>query len=110
MKPGKFDGAGSLEYFSAQFEICALYNRWSDDDIGDFLRCALDKAATQLLWDVGARENVSYEQLVDRLRQRYGVEGQAETFGFSSIIDANVLMRLSTRHSPSRSIGVSSSL
>lgn|SRR6218665_1545464 len=78
--------------------------------IGDFLRCALDKAATQLLWDVGARENVNYEQLVDRLRQRYGVEGQAETFGFSSIIDANVLMRLSTRHSPSRSIGVSSSL
>jgi len=80
MKPGKFDGTGSLESFLTQFEVCAKYNRWSSEDKTDFLRCALDKAATQLLWDFGAEENVTYEKLVDRLRQRYGTEGQAETF------------------------------
>lgn len=80
MKPGKFDGTGSLESFLAQFDVCARHNQWSNADKVDFLRCALDKAATQLLWDFGARTDISYEQLVERLRQRYGVEGQAETF------------------------------
>lgn len=80
MKPGKFDGTGSLESFLTQFEVCARHNKWTGVDKVDFLRCALDKAATQLLWDFGAKQDVSYEQLVERLRQRYGVEGQAETF------------------------------
>lgn len=80
MKPGKFDGTGSLESFLAQFDVCARHNRWSDGDKVDFLRCSLDKAATQLLWDFGARTDIFYEQLVERLRQRYGVEGQAETY------------------------------
>lgn len=71
MKLGKFDGTGSLESFLAQFEVCARHNRWDDLDKVDFLRCALDKAATQLLWDFGSREDISYEQLVERLRQRY---------------------------------------
>src|SRR6218665_606740 len=80
MKPGKFDGTGSLESFLAQFDMCARHNRWSGADKVDFLRCSLEKAATQLLWDFGARADISYEQLVERLRQRYGAEGQAETF------------------------------
>jgi len=80
MKPGKFDGTGSLESILAQFDVCARHNRWTDEDKVDFLRCALDKAATQLLWDFGARRNVTFEELVERLKQRYGAEGQAETF------------------------------
>src|SRR6218665_2263222 len=80
MKPNKFDGTGSLESFLAQFEVCARHNRWTAADKVDFLRCSLDKAATQLLWDFGAHTDVTYEQLVGRLRQRYGAEGQAETF------------------------------
>src|SRR6218665_3775463 len=80
MKPNKFDGTGSLESFLAQFEVCAGHNRWTAADKVDFLRCSLDKAATQLLWDFGAHTDVTYEQLVGRLRQRYGAEGQAETF------------------------------
>src|SRR6218665_1113468 len=51
MKPGKFDGTGSLESFLAQFEVCCRHNRWSAVDKMDFPRCALEKAATQLLWD-----------------------------------------------------------
>src|SRR5688572_12294603 len=80
MKPGKFDGTGSLESFLAQFEVCAKHNRWTGSDRVDFLKCALDKAATQLLWDFGAHDDVTYDELVGRLRQRYGTEGQAETF------------------------------
>ena len=80
MKPGKFDGTGSLESFLAQFDVCARHNGWTSTDRVDFLRCALEKAATQLLWDFGARQDVTYEELVGRLRQRYGTEGQAETF------------------------------
>src|SRR6218665_3606800 len=80
MKPGKFDGTGSLDSFLAQFEVCARHNQWTATDKVDFLQCALEKAATQLLWDFGARTDVIYEQLVERLCQRYGTEGQAETF------------------------------
>ena len=80
MKPGRFDGTGSLESFLAQFEVCARHNRWTASDKVDFLRCSLEKAATQLLWDFGAQPDATYEQLVGRLRQRYGTEGQAETF------------------------------
>ena len=80
MKPGRFDGTGSLESFLSQFEVCARHNRWTASDKVDFLRCSLEKAATQLLWDFGAQPDATYEQLVERLRQRYGTEGQAETF------------------------------
>ena len=80
MKPGKFDGTGSLESFLVQFEVCAKHNRWTSADKSDHLRCSLEKAATQLLWDFGAQPSASYEDLVERLRQRYGTEGQAETF------------------------------
>src|SRR5688572_2847956 len=80
MKPGKFDGTGSLESFLVQFEVCARHNKWTAADRVDYLRCSLEKAATQLLWDFGAQPSASYEELVERLRQRYGTEGQAETF------------------------------
>src|SRR6218665_636810 len=80
MKPNKFDGTGFLQSFRAQFEVCARHNRWTAVDKVDFLRCSLDKAATQLLWDFGAHTDFTYERLVGRLRQRYGAEGQEETF------------------------------
>src|SRR5678815_423597 len=80
MKPGKFDGTGSLESFLVQFEVCARHNTWPAADRVDYLRCSLEKAATQLLWDFGAQPRASYEELVERLRQSYGTEGQAETF------------------------------
>ena len=68
MKPGKFDGTGSLESFLVQFEVCARHNKWTAADRVDYLRCSLEKAATQLLWDFGAQPSASYEELVERLR------------------------------------------
>src|SRR5688572_20413911 len=55
MKPGKFDGTGSLESFLVQFEVCDRHNNWTASDRVDYLRCTLEKAATQLLWDFGAQ-------------------------------------------------------
>lgn len=46
--PGKFDGTGLLESFLAEFEVCAQQNNFTSTDKVDFLRSALDKAATQL--------------------------------------------------------------
>ena len=47
MKPGKFDDMGSLESFLVQFDVCAQYNQWSENDEVDYLRYASDKAETQ---------------------------------------------------------------
>lgn len=80
MKPGRFDGTGSLESFLRQFEVCSSHNQWTQKEKTDFLQCALEKSATQLLWDFGSKSDVTYEDLTERLRQRYGLETQAETF------------------------------
>lgn len=36
--------------------------------------------ATQLLWNFSSEKIITYEGLVARLRERYGLEGQAETY------------------------------
>jgi len=44
MKPGRFDGSGSLDTFLAQFSrlTCADYNGWSERDKCAHLKCSLD--------------------------------------------------------------------
>jgi len=32
MKPDKFSGEGSFETFLIQFQNCASYNKWSEED------------------------------------------------------------------------------
>ena len=49
MKPDKFGGTGSVETFLAQFDICAEYNGWSDNDKAAHLKCSLSSVAAQLL-------------------------------------------------------------
>ena len=80
MKPGRYDGSSPLESFLAQFDICARHNRWDPQQKVDFLRCSLDKSASQLLWDYGSRSDITYDELVARLRARFGTEDQAETY------------------------------
>jgi len=38
MKPDKFNGTGSVETFLAQFDICANYNSWTDQDKTAYLK------------------------------------------------------------------------
>lgn len=80
MKPGKFDGKMPLETFLRQFEICAKHNSWSDSEKTDYLQCALDGNPAQLLWEHNNESQITYKSLVARLRQRYGVDGQAASF------------------------------
>lgn len=80
MKHNMFDGSIPLETFLRQFEVCARYNGWSGSDKGAFVQCSREKGPTQLLWDFGAKDHVTYRELVERLRQRYGLEAQQETF------------------------------
>jgi hypothetical protein len=77
MKPEKFDGKGSFETFLFQFENCVTYNCWNDDDKVAHLRWSLTGVAAQLLWNT---EALSYEQLVEKLRRRFGGKGMEEKF------------------------------
>ena len=75
IKPDKFDGSTPLATFLGQMRTCAEYNRWSEDDKLAHLRISLKGTAAELLSADGT-EYTSYEQLVDKLKQRYGTEGQ----------------------------------
>lgn len=44
------------------------------------LQCSHEKTAVQILWDYDAAENVTYDNLVERLQQRYGNQGQVEIY------------------------------
>ena len=77
MKPEKFDGKGSFETFLFQFENCVSYNCWNDADKVAHLRWSLTGVAAQLLWGT---EALSYEQLIEKLRRRFGGKGMEEKF------------------------------
>lgn len=77
MKPEKFDGRSSFETFIYMFENCCKYNRWDEEDKVAHLRWSLTGIAAQLLWDT---ENLTYRQLVERLRDRFGGKGMEEKF------------------------------
>lgn len=67
MKVAKFDGSVCLGFLLVHFEVCACHNGSQDVDRADFLRCALEKSATQILLNFGARQDVTYDELVSRL-------------------------------------------
>ena len=80
MKPDKFDGRGSVETFLAQFDICADYNEWSDTDRPAHVKCSVTGIADQLLWDSGRPSALSYDELREKLRRRFGSDDQQEKF------------------------------
>ena len=80
MKPPRFDGSASVDTFLIQFATCADYNGWTDEDKAANLKCNLSGPVGQLLWEAGDAAQLSYPQLVSKLRARYGSEGQKELF------------------------------
>jgi len=72
IKPEKFDGRGCWQTFLLQFQNCAKYNNWSDDDKEAHLRWSMSGAATQILWKT---EKLNYEQLVLKLSDRFSCRG-----------------------------------
>ena len=77
IKPPKFEGKDScVESHLAQFEIIARRNRWDDSEKADYLKCSLTGEANHLLRDLD--DSATYEEVVHRLRQRYGSLDQME--------------------------------
>src|SRR6266568_4814958 len=74
-----YDGTSLLSVFLTQFESCAEYNEWDGRDKVAYLKNSLTGNAVHVLED-GAGANMSYTELVGRLKNRYGTEGQASSF------------------------------
>jgi len=77
MKPEKYEGTTCFETFLTQFANCAEYNKWSESEKLAYLRWSLKGSAAQMLW--GARD-LTYKQLVTRLRSRFGNEHMEEHY------------------------------
>ena len=80
MKPDKFSGSGSVETFLAQLDICAEYNDWTSVDKAAHLKCCLTGVAGQLIWDSGQPDMLTFEELSEKLRRRFGSQDQQEKF------------------------------
>lgn len=72
IKLGKYDGQSELEAFLRRYEVCARHNGWTAAQRLDQLMCALVAPADQLLWDYDATTVVTWQDLVKKLRTRYG--------------------------------------
>ena len=79
MKPGKFDGTVSIDTFLIQFETTSEYNKWSDTEKCANLKC-LTGHAGQILREMGDPSGITYTELVEKLKARYGSAGQKEMF------------------------------
>ena len=78
-QPEKFDGTTSVDAFLEQFETCAVYNRWSEEDRYVHLKLCLKGSAAGLLRD--CREDVrTYRGLEEKLRQRFDAKGREVSF------------------------------
>ena len=79
MKPPRFEGKEHcIESHLVQFEIVAKRNGWDDGEKADFLKCSLVGEASQLLRDLS--ESATYDDIVYKLRQRYGSLEQLESY------------------------------
>jgi len=80
MRPDKFNDTVSVDTFLAQFDICCSYNSWNDRDKAAHLKCCLTGIAGQLLWDTGHPDELTYDELREKLRRRFGSDDQQEKF------------------------------
>ena len=69
-----------METFLAQFQICAEHNEWSEVEKASQLKCCIVDEAGSLVWDSGKPGEVTYSELVEKLRRRYGFLDQQEKF------------------------------
>ena len=80
IKPNKFNGRGCVETFIAQFTVCAEHNRWSETEKAAQLKCCLTEDAGQLVWDSGSPADITYAELAEKLKRRYGSLDQQERY------------------------------
>ena len=75
LKPDKFDGSGNVDTYLRKFENCATYNQWDSIDKCAFLKASLTGGAEALML---TPENINYDDIVTKLRLRYGTSDQRE--------------------------------
>ena len=80
LKPPKYDGTTPFETFLAQFQNCASFNRWTQNEQLFFLRGSLEKEAGQVLWDYSSEKTDSAKKLIKVLRERFGGTNQADKY------------------------------
>ena len=85
IKPNKYGGKGCVETFIRQFEVVSKHNRWSKSEMAAQLMCSLIDDAGRLIWNSGNTDDVTYDDLVEKLRRLYGsldqqVKFEAELF------------------------------
>jgi len=82
LKPPKYDGTGSFETFLAQFQNCALYNKWTKKEQIVYLRSSLEKDANQVLWDYSAETTALLSRMIRTLKERFGEANQSDKYRF----------------------------
>ena len=78
IKPPRFDGKGCIEAYITQFNIVANRNKWTEEEKVDFMKISLSGEASNILKDI--KENISFEELEQRLKARYGSLDQVEAY------------------------------
>ena len=79
IRPPRFEGRDAcIESHLSQFEIISRRNRWDEFEKADFLKCSLIGEASRILRDLP--ETATYDDVVFKLRQRYGSLEQIESF------------------------------
>ena len=77
-QPDRFDGTSSVEAFLEQFDTCATYNRWSEEDRYVQLKLSLRGSAAGLLMD--CCDVKTYQEFQAKLRQRFDAKGREVSF------------------------------
>lgn len=80
IKPDKYVPPAPIESYLSHFETVATYNQWDDYDKTAHLKAALSTEAAQLLWDGGDHARMTYEDVVSKLRSRFGSAAHNERY------------------------------
>src|SRR5688572_16138226 len=80
IKLEKFSGKEQLEPFIRKFKIDSRYNQWTESDKLSHLFCSLSGQAEQILWDRDAELFTTADELIERLRSRFGNAEQTALF------------------------------
>ena len=76
MKARYYDGNTPWKPFLIQFEVCAKFNKWNEDQKVAQLQSCLSGKATHVVWDTDMDDIRSYKQLAEKLRARFSSASQ----------------------------------
>ena len=83
IEPPEFKGQEScVESHLGRFEVIARRNRWDDSEKVDYLKRSLIGEAGRILCDLP--DSATYNDVIFKLRRRYGTQGQYESFRIGS--------------------------